>query len=146
MSKFWQNWLMAWVTIGVGGFGALLITGAFAATDGALIALLDVLNGDAPIAVTPPLRFALALMGAVTLGWAGTMVATLRAAVQLGPEGGPVWRLFALSLLGWYAIDSTLSVATGFALNAVSNTVLIVAFQWPIWRSGALGDSPPARI
>ena len=42
------------------------------------------------------------------------------------------------SVLTWYVIDSLLSIATGFGLNALPNTVLMAGFLFPVIRSGVL--------
>ena len=140
MTGFWRGWLTIWCAA-VGGFGIVLTAGAFAATDAPVRVLLDTMNGSAPLAMTDPLRFALALMGAVTSGWAATLYAAIRAADLLGDRGQPIWRLLTAGVIGWYIIDSALSVATGFGLNAVSNTIFLVAFLWPVLASGVLGVS-----
>ncbi len=138
MTGYWRNWFKIWC-LAVGVFGLVLAGGAFSATDGMVRYLIAVLNPAADPAMTDTLRFAVALMGAVTLGWALTLHAAICAAAWLGADGAPVWRLLVLSLIGWYVIDSSLSLATGFGLNAVPNTVLLVTFLWPVWRSGLLG-------
>ena len=140
MTDFWRGWLAIWC-LAVGAFGAVLIGGAFAATDVLVRALLDMMNGSAPLEMTVPLRFALALMGAVTLGWAVSLYAAIRAADLLGERGQPIWRMLTAGVVGWYIVDSALSVATGFGLNAASNTIFLIAFLWPVLASGVLGVS-----
>ena len=135
MTRFWSNWLALWCA-SVAVFGVVLMTGAFAETDAAIRILLDRLNGAAPLDMTQPLRFSLALMGAVTLGWSVTLLATVRAALILGDAGAPVWRLLTASAALWYIVDSCLSVATGFALNVVPNTIYLAAFLLPMAASG----------
>ena len=137
MTRFWRIWLDVWC-LAVGAFGIVLIGGAFAATDGPARAVLAIINPAADLDFSPTLRFALALMGAVTLGWSITLGAAIRAADALGTAGAPVWRMVTWSVVGWYVIDSSLSVATGFALNAVSNSVLLAGYLLPVLRSGVL--------
>lgn len=136
MSGFWKTWLNVWC-LGVGLFGLVLAGGAFAATSGPVERLLDILGGRPP-EVTPTLRFALAVMGAVSMGWALTFYAAFSAAAALGPQGRPAWRAVTVAVVGWYVIDSALSFATGFALNAAPNTLLLAGFLLPVWRSGVL--------
>ncbi len=42
------------------------------------------------------------------------------------------------TVLVWYVIDGAISLATGFALNAVSNTALLTLYLFPVLRSGVL--------
>lgn len=139
MTLFWRTWLMIWCG-GVAVFGLVLAGAGLEATDGVSADIFRLLGGDGNF--TDALRFSTALMGAVTFGWSLTTVATLQAAFMLGDRARPVWLLTVLSILGWYVIDSTLSIATGFGLNAVSNTVIVAAFLLPILRSGVLRRDP----
>lgn len=138
MSAYWMTWLKLWCGL-VMGFGLLIMTTAFAATDGLAVSLIDLLNGSDPIVMTEPLRFAFALMGVVSLGWGMTLLVTFRAVHLLGPQGRPVWRAITAVVVAWYLIDSSLSVATGFALNAASNTLLLVLYLVPMLRTGVVG-------
>ena len=141
MTNFWRQWLALWC-IAAGLFGAVLTGGAFPATDGPVRALLAFQNPAADATMTAALRFSVALMGAVTLGWAVTMWAAIVAADRLGARGRPVWGWLVMSVTGWFVVDSGLSIATGFALNTVSNAMLLVGFLWPVWRMGVLRDDP----
>jgi hypothetical protein len=137
MSRFWKNWLDLWV-VAVAAFGVFLISGAWPASEHAIVALLDLLNGVAPLETSQPLRFAFALLGAITIGWAMTLYVAIQAAHALGPAGRPIWLGLTAAVAAWYAIDSTLSVMTGYALNAASNTVFAAAFLWPVLASRVL--------
>ncbi|MDO9338656.1 MAG: hypothetical protein Q7T61_19865 [Caulobacter sp.] len=137
MSRFWQNWLSAWC-LAVAVFGVLLALGAFPATDGLVRWLLGRLGGSGDVEMTQPLRFALAVMGPLSIGWALTLLAVFRAAVLLGERGRPTWRMVTAAVVGWYVLDSGLSVATGHGLNVVPNTLLLATFLLPILRSGVL--------
>lgn len=107
-------------------FGLVLAGGAFEATSAGVNALFAILDGPGTIAYEPVLRFALALMGAVTLGWGATVLAVVRGTANLpAQQAAPLWRAITMALLAWYVIDSGLSIATGFWRNAVSNTVII---------------------
>ena len=138
MTTFWRNWLTIWCGA-VAVFGVMLTGGALAATDGPVRALTAMLNPAADATMTDLVRFSLALMGAVTIGWALTLYAAIRAADRLGAAAAPVWRLLVTAMLVWFVVDSSLSVATGFGLNALSNAVFLAAFLWPVWGSGVLG-------
>lgn len=136
MTGFWRSFMTVWC-FGVGAFGVVLAGGAFDATDGA-VELLYTQFGSSAFEWTPVLRFATALMGCVSIGWAITLYAVLRASDLLGERAGPVWRMTTVGVLVWFVTDSTLSIATGFAPNAVSNLLLLAAYLLAVTRSGAL--------
>ncbi|MEQ1818466.1 MAG: hypothetical protein ABL871_07620 [Terricaulis sp.] len=137
MTQFWSNWLLVWCW-GVLAFGALLVTAAIPGLDGAARMLFGLFAPNPATAFTfdlPAVRFGLGLQGALTIGWAMTMFAVLHAAKTVG---APIWRSLTFALLAWYVIDSAISVSTGFWLNAVSNTALIVTYLIPVLASSAL--------
>lgn len=137
MTLFWQRWLFLWA-VAVILFGAVLAGAALPRTDGAARALFALLDGPGEPIWNAHLRFATGLLGAVSMGWGLTFLYAFRAAAMLGDQAPPIWRGLTMAALAWYAIDSALSAETGFALNALSNTVLLVAFLIPILRSGVL--------
>lgn len=137
MSAFWRGWLNVWCLL-VFVFGLVLAGGGLAATSGPSEMLFGVLGGQLELTWTPHLRFSVALMGAVTMGWAVTFFAAFSAAHRLGDQAAIIWRWITGSLLVWFVVDSALSVATGFALNAVSNAGLLVGYLIPVLASGAL--------
>ena len=137
MNGMWKNWMVAWCG-GVILFGVVLAAGGLPATDGAVTFLYNLLGGLAPGELNLDalgMRFSIALMGAVTIGW-GLTILLLLPAVHVG--GAPAWRGLTLALAAWYVIDGALSAATGFALNIVPNTALAVAYLVPVMASGAL--------
>lgn len=137
MSRFWRNWLTVWGWAVV-LFGLVLAGAGFEATSGPTRLLFDVLNGPEDLILSAQMRFAVGLMGAVTLGWALTLLVTFDAAHRLGAAGGPAWRGVLASAVVWYVIDSGISVVTGFGLNAVSNTLLMAGLLTPLMASGVL--------
>lgn len=137
MSSLWRNWLTAWSVVVV-IFGLVLAGAGLEPTDGVAEALLSIMGPSGGFEWTPHLRFATALMGAVTMGWGLTFFAVFGAANRLGDPAGPVWRLLTLALVVWFVIDSVLSVATGFWLNAVSNAGLLTGYLVPVLASGVL--------
>jgi hypothetical protein len=137
MSPFWKTWLNLWCW-GVGIFGVVLAGAGLEATTGPTRFILETLSGR-EIPFMPELHFSNAVLGAVTLGWAITIYAALKAVHQLAPTAAtPIWRLIATSGIVWYVVDSALSIATGFGLNAVINTVILAAFLTPMFASGVL--------
>ena len=144
MTAFWKGWLRAWC-VAVGGFGAVLATGALPATEGVTRALLDVLNGPQALEVDATLRFSLGVLGAVTLGWAVTLATAIAAAHRLGADGAAVWAGLTGAVLTWFVVDSVLSAATGFALNIAPNVLFTAAYLLPVLRSGVLRRGPTLR-
>lgn len=143
MSVFWRNWLNVWAWVVI-VFGLVLAGGGLDATDTVVEAAFAIVGGGAPMEWTPHLRFSVALMGAVTMGWGVTYHALFMAVHRLGAEAAPVWRLATIGMIVWFVIDSTLSVAMGFWMNAVSNAGLAIGYLVPVLASGAMHVADPA--
>jgi hypothetical protein len=141
MSGFWRNWFNGFC-LALLVFGIVLAGGAFAATTGPIRLLLVVLGQSDDIVFQPALRFSLGVLGAVTIGWAISFYTTIQAAIDLEQRGRPLWRGMVAAALGWFVIDNILSVATGFALNIIPNTLLLAQLLIGIRGSGVL--KPPA--
>ncbi|MFC4441973.1 hypothetical protein [Caulobacter henricii] len=137
MSGFWRNWLMAWCG-SVVLFGAVLVGGGFEATSGPVRLIFGFLDGPMPLDLNAQMRFSLALMGAVSIGWAVTAAGMIQAGLLLGERGRPVWLWLTAGVLTWFIIDTPMSIATGYGLNALPNLFLLVTFLLPILRSGVL--------
>lgn len=138
MSEFWRRWLVLWCWT-VMLFGLVLAGAGLEATSGPARLAFAILGPGHPLppVLDPTLRFSIGLMGAVTIGWGATMLATV-----IAGNGTPrLWRAITVGLVAWFVIDSTLSVATGFPLNAVSNTVLLVFYLIAMRGIGAFGRS-----
>jgi len=143
MTPFWRTWLDLWCGA-VMVFGLVLVGAAFEPTRAPLLMLLGPMNPAVPV-FDDHLRFAYALMGAVTLAWGLTFLAALRAAAQLSDRA--LWRGLTVAVLAWYVIDGALSAATGFALNIVPNTALLAGYLIPVLATGVLsgGALQPAE-
>lgn len=136
LSGFWMNWMTGYCAA-VALFGIVLAGGAFDITSGPVNMVFGVMNG--PVEFSPPMHFSLAVLGAVSIGWSITMLAAVRAANQLDTRSGrPIWVMITASVLSWYVIDSTLSIATGFGFNAIPNTVFMTAFLIPVIHCGLI--------
>ena len=131
MSGFWKTYLLVvadmLIVMGV-AFAALAIVPSWF---GALNWLNDVfggarLSGEDAMRVA---RFGYGLMGAVTAGW-GIALFLL---VKHGIYEGRTWRVVVASVLGWWVLDVSVSLATGFALNAVISTALLVTCVGVPW-------------
>ena len=137
MSHFWRNWLTIWC-VAVILFGATLLLGGVPATAAPVMALLDQLNGAAPLRITPALYFANGVLGGVSVGWGVGTLGAVRVAADLGDQGSRLWRWTAAGVVTWFVTDSTLSITTGFGLNVIPNILFLVTFFVPLLASGAL--------
>lgn len=150
MSRFWRTWTIGWCWA-VGFFGVILAASAFDATSGPTRLLLGLLNDRVTFDPDAHTRFSLAVLGAVTIGWSLTLLAAIQAAHQLGDQARPIWVLVTSSVVVWYVIDTALSLATGFGLNAIPNTIFLAMFLLPIICGGVLkapsgeGAASPGR-
>jgi hypothetical protein len=135
-----QVW--CWATFGVGVMFAL---GAAPATDMGVRLFYDFvywpIDGASPYGDS--VRFTAALLGAVMIGWAMTIFTLVAAADQVGATA---WRGLTAAVVAWYVIDSAISVASGVAVNALSNTGFAVTYLIPVLASGVLGLSSGAAI
>ncbi len=136
MTAFWRTYFTTW-SIFVMVFGLVLAGAGLPALDGIATLIFAIIGGADPV-WTAELRFATALMGAVTLGWGMTLLTAIRAAITLGDQSASVWRGLLIATLVWVVIDSAMSVATGFWLNAVSNAIISAAFVIGVIGSGVL--------
>ena len=137
MSSFWRAWFTLWC-ISVGIFGLVLAGGALEATSDPVRFLLSTLNSDTVITFDPVLRFSLAVMGSVSIGWAVTLYLMIIAAIDLGARGRPFWNAITAGMVSWFVIDSILSVVTGFGLNVFGNAVLAGMYLIGLGGSGVL--------
>lgn len=139
MTDFQKNWLRFWAW-GVVLFGAAIALFAFSATEGPMRLFFDAILGR-PFGteVDPHARFAMGLMGCVTLGWGLTFRTAFEAGHALnGHAASKFWRGILLATLAWYVTDGIASIHIGFWRNAISNTVLAVLLLIPILQSGVL--------
>jgi hypothetical protein len=123
----------------VTSFGAILALFAVPATELPSRLFYDLIQN--PVADEPDrhFRFAMGLMGCISMGWGLTMLTCFKAAAMLeGEQARTIWRSFTFAALFWFVTDSVASIYTGFPLNAVSNSVLAALYLIPVWRSGVL--------
>ena len=138
---FWENCLHAWVWMTI-GFGLLFSGAGVPGLDAGAGMFYWIVSGgtlDASAFDAPGMRISVSLVGAVMLGWGLAMLSVWRA------RGADVllWRGLSRAVLIWYVVDSALSVATGFPINAVSNTLFVAMFLVPAIKLGFL--SAPVR-
>jgi len=135
MHGFWKTWMTVWCWAAL-AFGVVLAAAAVPAIDAPAAFYFELVSGfrgEAALA-TASTRFAAAVLGAVMIGWALTMLTLLRAA----DAGAPVWRGLTTAVVVWYAIDSPASVLAGYPLNALTNTAFLATFLAPVIASGVL--------
>ncbi len=137
MTGMWRTWMTTWC-IGVALFGVLLVMAGFETTATLPQLVINAMHGGVPVALDAPLRFGIGLQGALSIGLALLVYAGATAATELGPRGRPIWMMVTTALLLWYVIDSAISCANGFTLNAVSNTLVMLLFLVPVLASGVL--------
>ncbi|MBX9796246.1 hypothetical protein [Sphingomonas sp.] len=140
MNGFWRNWLNAVCSVVV-LFGLVMAGAALPATEWPARLLLEWQNGG-PLAIDRAARIAFGVLGGVMCGWGVTLFAAFQAAERIAGDARGIWRWLLASILFWFAVDSTLSVATGFALNAVMNVGFLVALALPLFATGVLNGRP----
>lgn len=140
MTGIWRQWLQLWCW-GVIVFGIILAGAAFPATDAVARFLVTAFNNGPAFELDRPLRFGLGVQGALSIGLGLLIMAAVRAGDDLGQRGRSMWVLVTLAMAIWYIVDSAISIATGFTLNALSNTLFLAAFATPILASGVLRQS-----
>lgn len=127
-------WMTVWCTA-IGLFGLIIIGGGFEVTSGPIRMFFNLLDGPGELDLNPHMQFTLAVLGAVTIGWSVTLLVAIQAAHQLEPQARrSIWIGIVASIVVWYVVDSSLSIATGFWHNAISNTIISATFLIPVIR------------
>lgn len=130
----WEMCLHAWLWMVI-GFGGLFAGAGVPGLDtgaGLFYWIVSAGRVDASAFDAPGMRISVSLVGAVMLGWGFTMLAVWRAR---GADPA-LWRGLSRAILIWSGVDSALSVATGFPLNALSNTLFTALFLLPAAKLG----------
>ncbi len=137
MSGFWKTWLDVWCWM-ILGVGVMFALNAFPTTQSASVLFYDAVSWpiDGNSAWNDTGRFSTALIGAITIGWALTIMPLVKCAHQ--SSGPQVWRSLTFAMLAWFVIDSFVSVVTGVPGNAVSNAGFVGLFLVPILWTGVL--------
>lgn len=131
---FWEHGLALWCWL-VAGFGLMFAAGGLAATDagaGWFYWLVSAGQLDASAFDAAGLRSTLAIMGAVMFGWGWSLIAVYRA---VGADAR-VWRGLSWAIMGWFGVDSALSIITGIPGNAVTNSLFLALYLLPAFRLG----------
>jgi hypothetical protein len=132
--KFHKFWLKI-TAIVVGSFGPVFFLGTMASTSEPARFTLDLLSWPIDGATTytsPDTRFLGALTGGFLLGW-GVMIWCLSAWVyDKAPDF--VRKAVLVGLLSWFCLDSTGSIVSGNASNALFNLGVLLLAVGPLWR------------
>ncbi len=107
MTGLWKTWITIWCW-GVILFGVLLAGAAFPATDAGvryLYGLLSSVRIEGDFLAAPGIRFSIALMGAVSIGWGCTMLFLLPV---IHAAGAPAWRGLTAAIAVWFVIDGAM--------------------------------------
>lgn len=127
------RWLKTGAAVTI-GFGLLVAVAAIPALSSPAAVLLDLiyfpLDGSQATGA-PADRLLSAIAGGVMAGW-GTMIWIVADEVYPGnPDLGR--RLVLSSVVTWFVIDSSMSVAAGAPLNVVGNLGFLLVFVLPVW-------------
>lgn len=129
--QFWRRWLML-VTIGVMVYGLSLIVFPGAARD-LFNALFFSSSETAHLFIEENnvyTVFAHSILGAVLVGWMLTFMCVLIWSFQ--PGNRHAWNTLAVSVIGWFVIDTGYSIYAGVIAHALFNCAFLVLFALPL--------------
>lgn len=132
--QFHKFWLKI-TAIVIGSFGPVFFLGTMASTLEPARLTLDLLSWPIDGVTTyasPDTRFLSALTGGFLVGW-GVMTWFLSSWVyDKAPE--PVRKTVLISLMCWFVLDSSGSIASGNPSNAFFNILVLLLAVGPLWR------------
>lgn len=136
MSGFWKGWIQVWCWATL-LFGVGCLSAAHPSVDFGIRTYYDALAWpiDGVNELTPGVRFATSVLGAVLIGWSILMFGAVRVAHRGARE---LWGWMTLCVVVWYVTDTAASVITGFPLNATGNTVFLITWLIPMLATGVL--------
>lgn len=141
-------WLKVTAVV-IGSFAPVFFFGTMARTLEPARLTLDLLSWPIDGATTfahPDTRFLAALTGGFLLGWGVTVWALSAWVYDLAPEG--VRRTVLAGMCAWFCLDSTGSIASGNASNALFNVLVLALAVGPLWvpaRGRSMGPRALAR-
>lgn len=131
---FWVGWLLV-VTAAGAGLGL-----AFVLLPGPMQELFNLLIfGDTrtpegfSAAAVDYLEFSFAVLGAVMVGWMALLAILVHGPLRRGEPWA--WTAVAASVGVWFAVDTAVSLLTGYAENAGLNVAFAVAFGVGLWAT-----------
>ena len=129
---------IAWLKTGSAvtiGFGVLIAAAAVPALQAPTAFLLDMvflpLDG-APSTGGEATRLLSAISGGVLVGW-GLMM-WLLATTLYAREPAICRKIILTSIISWFVVDSSMSLAAGALLNAFFNVGFLLVFAVPVWK------------
>lgn len=130
--KFHKFWLII-TAIVVGSFGPVFSFGTKIQTSGFASWTLDVLSWSMGTHnyEAPTTRFLTALTGGFLFGW-GICILCLRNWVY-DKAPNETRKAVLTGLLAWFVLDSSGSIASGNAINAFFNVIVLIIAVGPLW-------------
>lgn len=135
MTQAYHKFYLAVTTFVIISFGPVFFLGTMLPSSEAARWTLDLLSwplDGVQNYEAPTTRFLSALTGGFLTGW-GVCVWCLRQWVyDQAPEG--VRKSVLAGLLAWFVLDSSGSIASGNASNALFNVIVLVLAVGPLWK------------
>ncbi len=131
------RWLKAGCLITI-GFGLLIAAAAIPALNYPVAVLTDLIFfpvDGAPSIGAPGERLLSAITGGIMTGWGAMMYLVATELLPKDPALGR--RLIYVSIVTWFVVDSSMSVASGAALNVIGNLGFLLIFVLPLRGIGA---------
>ncbi len=94
-----------------------------------------------PEIARPYVVFVYRVLGAVMIGWMLAIWTIIRFALRRGVAWA--WWAVALSIGGWFVIDTAASLLSGYPGNALLNLGFGIAFAVPLWACRAIRRGAP---
>ena len=119
----------------VGSFGQVFFLGTMISTSEPARWTLDFLSLPLDGLQTyeaSTIRFLSALTGGFLLGWGVCIWCLQKWVYDLAPEG--VRKSVLVSLLAWFVLDSTGSIASGNTSNVFFNIIVLLLAVGPLWK------------
>lgn len=144
MTNTWRTWLIAWcwVTLAIGAMFAIIVVPPLSAPAQLFLDVVFWPIDGQPAATARETVFAVAVIGAVMIGWGVLMLGLVHdSALSREPR---VWGLMTTALLVWFVVDSLVSWLAGATLNVLGNIAFVASWLLPIMASGVLGQRTAA--
>lgn len=114
------------------GFSLLLVAGAFEPLSGAVAIFYDYVDPSAGASgdYGTLVRLLSGILGGLYASWSVFLILVVAPAVRDGNDA--IRRASIIAILTWYLLDSAGSIASGFALNVLVNSVYLVFLLAPL--------------